>query len=61
MDVEKRMNLSLDAIIKEKTQPRKPAGSKKAPAVKGRGRVKIANLSDKVRRQDHWKTARGLA
>jgi hypothetical protein len=49
MDVEKRMNLSLDAIIKEKSKPKGSGGSKRTPAVKGRGKVNIANLRLRVR------------
>jgi len=52
MDVEKRMNLSLDAIIKEKSKPKGSVGSKRTPAVKGRGKVKIANISARVRHAD---------
>lgn len=46
MDVEKRMNLSLDAIIKQKSSKRPTKG--KIAAGKGRGKVKIANVTSQV-------------
>ncbi len=57
MDVEKRMNLSLDDIIKEKgkAKPKRSAGTQNG-SVKGRGKVKIANLSSQVSRRRPWKT-----
>ena len=48
MDVEKRMALSLDQIIQQKSGKSKQE-SKRAPSKKGRGKVKIAMLSGQVR------------
>ena len=48
MDVEKRMALSLDQIIKQKSGREKENGNR-GPGKKGRGRVKIAKLSDQVK------------
>lgn len=48
MDVEKRMGLSLDQIIQQKSAKGKQEGGK-GPGKKGRGKVKIAKLSGQVR------------
>lgn len=47
MDVEKRMALSLDQIIKQKSGKGKQE-AQKGPGKKGRGKVKIAKLSGQV-------------